>query len=136
MNLMLLNCGIGEDLIVSWTARRSNQSTLKENQSWIFTGRTDAEAEAPILWPPDMKSRLIGKDSDAGKDWRQKEKRMAEDEMAWLNGHEFEQTLGDSEVQGSLQCCSPGGHKEADITYRLNNNRVKVKYYWHAIITQ
>ena len=66
----------------------------KENQSWIFTWRTDAEAEAPILWPPDTKSRHIGKDLDAGKDWRQEEKGTTEDEMVgwhhWLNGHEFE----------------------------------------------
>ena len=71
----------------------------KGNQPWIFIGMTDAEAKAPILWPPDAKSWLIGKDSDAGKDWRQKEKRAAEHEMVgwhhWLNGHEFEQTLGD-----------------------------------------
>ena len=71
----------------------------KGNQSWIFIGRTDAEAEAPILWPPDVKSWLIGKDSDAGKDWRQEEKGMAEVKMVerhrWLNGHKFEQALGD-----------------------------------------
>ena len=79
---------------------------LKGNQSWIFIGRTEAEAEAPILWPPDMKNRLIGKDPDAGKDWRQEEKGMTEDKMVgwhcWLNGHEFEQILGDSEGQQSL----------------------------------
>ena len=73
----------------------------KGNQPWIFTGRTDAEAEAPILWPPDAKSWLIGKDLNAGKDWRQEDNRMKEDEMVgWhhrLNGHEFEQALGDSE---------------------------------------
>ena len=68
-------------LRVPWTARRCNQSIVKENQSWIFTGWTVAEAEAPILWPPDAKSQLIGKDPDAGKDWRQKENRSAEDEM-------------------------------------------------------
>ena len=72
----------------------------KENQAWIFIGRTDAEAEALIPWPPDMKNQLTGKDSDAGKDWRQKEKGMAEDgivrEHHWLNGHEFEQTTGES----------------------------------------
>ena len=83
----------------------------KGNQPWIFTGRTDAKAEAWILWPPDVKSWLIGKDPDAGKDWRQ-EKGTAEDEMVgWhhqLNGHEFEQTLGDREGQGSLAFCSPG----------------------------
>ena len=82
-------------LRVPWTARRSNQSILKEiNQSWIFIGRTDTEAEAPIFWPPDAKSRLIGKDPDAGKDWGQEKKGMTEDEMVvWhhrLNGHEFE----------------------------------------------
>ena len=84
--------------------------TPKGNQSWIFTGRTDAEAEAPILWLPDAKSWLIVKDPDAGKDWRQK-KRMAEDEtVGWhhrLNGHEFAKRPGDSEGQGSLVCCSP-----------------------------
>ena len=76
----------------------------KGNQSWIFIGRTDAEAETPILWPPDAKNWLTGKDPDAGKDWRQEEKGMAEDEMIgwhhWLNGHKFEQTLGDGEGEG------------------------------------
>ena len=76
------------------------------NQPWIFIGRTDADAEAPILWPPDAKNWLIGKDPDAGKDWGQEEKGVTEDEMVgWhhrLNGHEFEQTLGDGERQGSL----------------------------------
>ena len=84
----------------------------KGNQSWIFTRRTDAEAEAPILCPPDAKSWLIGKDPDAEKDWGQEEKGMTEDEMAgchhWLSGHEFEQTPGDGEGQGSLVCCNPG----------------------------
>ena len=88
----------------------------KGNQPWIFTGRTDAEA--PILWPPDVKSWLIGKDRDAGKDWRREEKGTAEDAMVgwhhWLNGHESEQTLGDSEGQGSLVCSSPWGHNEPD----------------------
>ena len=83
----------------------------KGNQPCTFIGRTDAEAEAPILWPPDVKSRLIGKDPDAGKDWRQEEKATTEDQMfGWhhrLNGHEFEQLLGDGEGQGSLGCCSP-----------------------------
>ena len=92
----------------------------KGNQSWIFIGRTDPEAEAPVLWPPDTKSRHIGKDPDAGKDRKQKEKRAAEDEMLWqhhwLNGHEFEQTLGDGEGQGSLACCSPWCLKELDLT--------------------
>ena len=98
----------------------------KGNQSWIFTGRTEAEAEAPILWPPDVKSRIIGKDPNAGKDWGQEEKGMTEDEMVgWhhqLNGHKFEQTLGDRDGQGSLACCSPWGHKESDTTEQLNSN--------------
>ena len=101
----------------------------KWNQSWIFTGRTDAEAEMPILWPPDAKNWLFRTDpADAGKDWRQEEKGMTEDEMVgwhyWLNGHEFEQTLGNGEGQGSLACCSPWGHKELDMTEQLNNNFV------------
>ena len=83
---------------------------LKGNQPWIFIGRTDAEIEAPILWPPDVKNWLIWKDLDAGKGWRQEEKGTTEGEMVgwhhWLNGHDFVQTLGDSEGQGSLVCCS------------------------------
>ena len=98
----------------------------KGNQSWLFIGRTDAEAETPILWPPDVKRRLIRKDPDAGKDWGQEEKQVAEDKMVgwhhWLNGRKFEQTLGDSEGQGSLACCSPWGGKESDMTWRLNTN--------------
>ena len=93
---------------------------LKGNQSWIFIGKTNAEAEAPILWPPDLKSRLIGKDPDAGKDWRQEEKGATEDEMlGWhhrLDGYNFEQTLEDREGQGSLACCSPWDHTESDVT--------------------
>ena len=101
----------------------------KGNQSWIFIGRTDAEVEAPIPWPPDAKSQLVKKDPDAGKDWRQEEKGSTEDEMVgWhhqLNGHEFVQTLGDAEGQVSLACCSPCGHKESDTIERLNNNNNK-----------
>ena len=85
----------------------------KGNQSWTFTGRTDVEAETPILWPPDVKSWLIGKDPDAGKDWRQEDKGMTEDEMVgwhhWPNEHEFEQTPGVGDGQGGLACCSPWG---------------------------
>ena len=88
----------------------------KGNQPWIFTERTDDKAEALILWPCDAKSRLIGKDLDAGKAWGQKEERMTEDEMVgwhhWLNGHELEQALGDGKGQGSLVCCNPKGCKE------------------------
>ena len=103
----------------------------KGNQSWIFIGRTDAKAEARLLWPPDVKSRLIEKDPDAGKDWRQGKKGMTEDEMVgWhhrLNGHEFEQTVGDSEGQGNLVYCSPWGPKESDTTEQLNNNNKSLK---------
>jgi len=98
----------------------------KGNQSWIFTGRTDAEAKALILWPPDAKSWLIGKDPDAGKDWGWEEKGTTEDEMVgwhhWLDGHEFEQIPGDGDGQESLACCSPWGRKESGMTERLNNN--------------
>ena len=87
----------------------------KGNQSWIFIGRTDAETETPILWPPAVKNWLIGKDPDAGKEWRQEEKGMTEDEMVgWhhrLDGHEFEQAPGLGDGQGSLACCSPWGRR-------------------------
>ena len=96
----------------------------KENQSWIFIGWTDAEAETPILWPSDAKNWLIWKDPNAGRDWRREEKGMTEDEMVgWhhrLNGHEFEWTLGVGDGQGGLACCSPWGHKESDMTKWLN----------------
>ena len=98
----------------------------KGNQPWIFTGRTDAEAEAAILWPPDAKSQLTRKDPDSGKDWRQEEKGTTENEMVgwhhWLNGREFEQAPGDGEGQGSLVWCSPWGHVESDTTEELNSN--------------
>ena len=96
----------------------------KGNQFWIFIGRTDAEVETLILWPPDAKNWLIGKDLNAGKDWRQKEKGMTEDEMVgWhhrFNGHEFEQIPGVGNAQGSLVCYSPWGCKELDATEQLN----------------
>ena len=107
---MLYNCGAGED---SWEIKPVSP---KGNQPWKFIGRTDAEA--PILWPPDVQSQLIAKDPDAGKDWGQKEKGVTENEMVgwhhWLNGHEFKQIPGDSEGQESLACCSPWGCKESD----------------------
>ena len=96
----------------------------KGNQSRIFIGRTDVEAEAPILWPPDEKKWLIWKDPDAGKDRKQEKKGMTEDEMVrwhlWLDGYEFEQAPGVRDGQGSLACCSPRGRKESDMTERLN----------------
>ena len=106
---------------------------LKGNQPWIFIGRTDAEAEAPVLWPPDAESQLTGKDPYAGKDCGQEEKGATEEEMVgWhhrLHGHEFEQTLGDSEGQGSLSCCSPCGCKELDMTEQLNKNKNSTQRY-------
>ena len=96
----------------------------KGDQSWVFIGRTDFEAETPILWPPHVKNSLIGKDPDVGKDWRQEEKGMTEDEFnGWphrLNGHEFEQALGVGNGLESVVCCSWWGHKELDTTERLN----------------
>ena len=96
----------------------------KGNRSWIFIGRTDAEAETPILWPPDSKNWLIEKDPDAGKDWRREKKGTTEDEMVgWhhqLDGHEFEPASGVDDGQGSLSCCSPWGHKESDTTEQLS----------------
>ena len=94
------------------------------NQPWIFIGRTDAEAEPSVLWLPEARSQLARKDPDAGKD-RGQEKGMTEDELVewhhWLNGHDFEQALGDIEGQRSLVCCSPWGHKESGMTEWLNN---------------
>ena len=96
----------------------------KGDQSWVFLGRTDAEAETPILWPPDTKSWVIWKDPDAEKDWGQEEKETTEDEMVgwhhWLNWHGFGWTLGVGDGQGGLACCDSWGHKELDTTERLN----------------
>ena len=111
----------------------------KGNQRWIFIGRTDADAEAPILWLPDANNGLIGKDLDAGKDWRQEEKGMTEDEMVgWhhrLYGHEFEQALGVSDGQGSLACSSPWDHKELDTTEWLNWTELKLETGWREGVT-
>ena len=111
----------------------------KRNQSWIFIGRTDAKAEAPILWPPDASSWLIRKDPDARKDWRQEEKGTTENDMVgwhhWLNGHEFKQSLGDGEGQGGVACCSPWGHKESDTTEWLNNNNHVSKMTQHPKVS-
>ena len=110
----------------------------KGNQLWIFIRRTDAEADIPILWSHDAKSWLIVKDPDSGKDWRQKKKRVAEDKMVryhhWLSEHEFEQTPGDSKVQGSLVCCSTWGYKELDTTWQLNNRHALQEIYLREMI--
>ena len=113
----------------------------KGNQSWIFIGRTDSEAETPILWPPDAKKWLTGKDPDAGKDRRKEEKGMTEGEMVgWhqrIDGHESEQASGVGDGQGSLACCSPWGRKESDMTERLNWTELeRYTYYflWISIV--
>ena len=111
-------------LRVPWTARRFQSVHPKGDQSWVFIGRTEVEAETPVIWPPDVKSWFIGKDPDAGKDWRQEEKGMTEDEMVgwhhWLNGHVFGWTPGVGDGQGDLVCCGSWGRKESDPTEWLN----------------
>ena len=111
-------------LKVPWTVRRSKPVHPKADQSWVFTGTTDAEAETPMLWPPLGKNWLTGKDPDAGRNWGQEEKRMTEDEMAGghhlLNGHGLEWTPVVGDGQGGLVCCDSWGRKELDITERLN----------------
>ena len=134
---MVLNYGVGED---SWKSLDYKSWTYKKvldykkikpvnptgDHYWIFIGRTNAGAEAPIIWSPDANSQLIRKYPDGGKDWRQEEKGTREAKMVgwhdWFNGHKFEQTPGDSEGQGGLACCSPSGHKELDMTEQLKNN--------------
>ena len=119
--LTLSNCVTREDSWESFGQQGDQPLNPKGNQPWILIGRTDTEAKAP-----DVKRQLIGKDPDAGKDWRQEEKGMTEDEMVgldhWLKGLEFERTAGKSEGKGSLACCSPWGCKELDTTLRLNKN--------------
>ena len=100
----------------------------KGNQPWIFIERTDAVTEAPIVWPRDVKSWLTGKEPDAGKDWRQKEKGATEEEMFgwnyWFDGHEFEQTPRGCKELESHGCYNPWGHKESDTTEQLSNDKI------------
>ena len=125
---MLLNCGVGED---SWESLglQGDPTSPFWRRSGDFFGRNDAKAETPLLWPPHAKSWLIGKDSDAGRDWWQEEKEMTEDEMAgwhhWLNGCESEWTPGVGDGQGGLACCDSWGRKESDTTERLNWTELK-----------
>ena len=122
--LMLLNCGVGEDFWESLGLQGDPTIHPKGDQPWVFFGRTDAKAETLVLWPPHAKSWLIGKDSDAGRDWGQEEKGMTEDEMAgWdhrLDGRESEWTLGVGDGQGGLVCCNSWGRKELDTAERLD----------------
>ena len=121
--LMLLNCGVGEDSWESRGLKEVHPVHSKGDQPWDFFGRDDAKAEAPVLWPPHAKSWLIGKDSNAGRDWGQEEKGTTEDEMAglhhWLDGRESGWTPGVGDGQGGLACCDSWGHKESDTIERL-----------------
>ena len=122
---MLLNSGVGEDNLESPLDCKEIQPVHpKGDQSWVFIRGTGIEAETPILWAPDVKSWLIWKDPDAGKDWGQEKKGTTEDEMVgwhhWLNGHGFGWTLGVGDGQGGLVCCSSWRRKESDMTERLN----------------
>ena len=140
--LMFSNCGAGEDSYESLEQKEIKLVNPYGNQPWIFIAKPNAEAEAPILWPPDAKNWLICKDPDAGKvdiRRRNQEKWTTEDEIVgwyhWLNGHEFEQTPGDGEGQGSLACCSLRGCKESDTTRWLNNNNMYIwtmNSHWHT----
>ena len=122
--LMLLNCGVGKTLESPLDYRDIKPVPSEGDQPWDFLGRNDAKAETPVLWPPHVQSWLIGKDSDAGRDWGQQEKGMTEDEMAgWhhrLDGCEFEWTPGVGDGQGGLACCNSWGRKELDTTEQLN----------------
>ena len=122
--LMLLNCGVGEDSCKSLELQEDPTSPFWGDQPWDFFGRNDAKAETPVLWPPHVKSWLIGKDSDAGRDWEQEGKGTTEDEMAgwhhWLDGCESEWTLRVGDGQGGLVCCNSWGRKESDMTEQLN----------------
>ena len=126
---MLSYCGARGDSWESLELKEINPLNPKGNQSWIFIGRIDAEAKAPILWPPDVKSQPIGKDPDARKHWKQEGKGVTEDEMVgwhhWLNGSEFEQAWGDGEGQGSLGCCSSWGPRvEHDLVTKQQQHGV------------
>ena len=122
--LMLLNCGVGEDSWESLGLKEIQPIHSKGDQPWDFFGRNDGKAETPVLWPPHAKSWLIGKDSDAGRDWGQEEKWTTEDEMAgWnhqLDGCESEWTPGVGDGQGDLACCDSWGCKELDASEWLN----------------
>ena len=130
---MLVNCGVEKTLESPLDCQEIQPVHPKENQPWVFIGRSDVEAETLILWPADAKSWLIWKDPDVEKDWGQEEKQMTEDKIiGWhhqLHRQEFEQTLGDSERQGSLGCCSPWGHRELDTTEWLTKSQT------HTIVT-
>ena len=133
--LMLLNWVLEKTLESPLDCKEIQPVCPKGDQSWVFIGRTDVEAETPIVWSPDGKSWVIWKDSDAGKDWGQEEKGKTEDEMVgwyhWLNGHGFGWTPGVGDGQGGLACCSSWGCKELDMTERLNWTEYSFAYMYH-----
>ena len=132
--LMLLNCGVGEDSWESLGLQEIQPVHFKGDQPWVFLGRNDAKAETPVLWPPHVKSWLIGKDYDDGKDWGQEEKGTTEDDKArwhhWLDGHESEWTPGVADGQGGLACCNSWGHKDSDTTEQLNWNETYIEHLY------
>ena len=140
--LMLLNCGVGEDSWESLGLQGDPTSHSEGDQPWVFFGRNDAKAETPVLWPPYAMSWLIGQESDAGRDWGQEEKGTTEDEMAgWhhgLDGREFEWTPGVGDGQGGLVCCNSWGRKEScphDWATELNWTDWQVnKWMWFQIM--
>ena len=138
--LMLLNCGVGEDSWESLGLQGDPSSPFWRRSAWDFFGRKDAKAETPVLRPPQVKRWLIGKDSDAGRDWGQEEKGMTEDEMAgWhhqLNGHEFGWTPVVGDGQGGLVCCDSWGRKESDTTERLNWTILVVVFLHPKVISK
>ena len=137
-NLCFRTVVLEKSLESPWDSKEIKSVNPKGNQPWIFIGRTDTKGDAPILWPPDMKSWLFAKDPDAGKDWRGEEKGMTENEMAgwhhWLNGHESEWTPGVGNGQGSLECCSPWGRKETWLRDWTELNLKIRAHKWRNII--
>ena len=131
--LMLLNCGLEKTLESPLDCKEIQPVHSEGDQPWNFFGRNDAKAETPVLWPPHAKSWLIGKDSDAGRDWRQEKKQTREDEMAgwhhWFDGHEFEWSQGVGDGQGGLACYDSWGRKESNMTERLNWTELICKYF-------
>ena len=135
--LMLLNCRVGEDYESPLDWKEIQPVHSEGNQPWDFFGRNDAKAETPVLWPPHAKSWLVGKDSDAGRDWGQEEKGTTEDEMAgwhhWLDGRESEWTPAVGDGQGGLACCNSWGRKESDTTQWLNWTELKWTSKWNMV---
>ena len=130
-----LNCGVGEDSWESLGLQGDPPVHSEGDQPWDFFGRNDAKAETPVLWPPHVKRWLIGKDSDAGRDWGQEEKGTTEDEMAgwhhWLDGREFEWTPGVGDGLGGLACCDSWGRRELAMTEWLNGTELNYKPKLH-----